>query len=479
MRLPRYAIATAEMLLIFPAVLFMAALFLRNVQPLQYEPARTAQQIVTWYVGPPRLGLWGTSHRSAIDGAGQRLRHARAQMESCACAAARCATDPRGARSAVSDSNHRRSHIDCRRHPGNCRPASTDRLDSDSLRHQLEAASHESFRGSMRDHGSFNSVHALSSNITEHGYSILFALVFAEAVGLPVPAALALLVAGASSLKGPLHLGLVLLTSLSALLLGDALLFLLGRYTGWWLLGLLCKLSLNPDSCILRSAESFHRHGRTMLLIAKFVPGINTLAPPLAGSMNMRFVQFFALDVAGASLYAVVWCGMGFLCSDFLAPLTNGYQTGSRILLWLGASAIAIYFGYHIWLLLKAGALGYVPRVSASEVARRLYSDLLGDMAVFDVRSHGYYSRKAYRVKGSIRLEPNALLEQTERLPRDKEIVLYCSCHREATSLRVARILQQHGFRSSVMKGGLRAWRKGGFPLETVPPDDVVLLPSF
>ena len=105
----------------------------------------------------------------------------------------------------------------------------------------------------MRDHGLFNSVHGLSSNITQHGYYILFALVFAEAMGLPVPAALALLVAGASSAKGPLQLGYVLLTSFSALLLGDALLFLLGRYTGWWLLGILCKLSLNPDSCILRS----------------------------------------------------------------------------------------------------------------------------------------------------------------------------------------------------------------------------------
>ena len=331
----------------------------------------------------------------------------------------------------------------------------------------------------MRDHGLFNSVHGLSSNITQHGYYILFALVFAEAMGLPVPAALALLVAGASSAKGPLQLGYVLLTSFSALLLGDALLFLLGRYTGWWLLGILCKLSLNPDSCILRSAESFHRHGRTMLVLAKFVPGINTLAPPLAGSMNMRFVQFLALDLAGASLYAIVWCGVGFLFSDFLAALTNGYQTGGRILLWLGALVIAIYSGYHIWLLLKAGALSYVPRVSASEVARRLYSDLHRDMAVFDVRSHGYYSRKAFRIKSSVRLEPNTLLAQTERLPKDKEIILYCTCQREATSLRVARMLQEHGFRSSVIKGGLRAWRKGGFPLETVPPDDVVLLPSF
>jgi rhodanese-related sulfurtransferase len=216
-----------------------------------------------------------------------------------------------------------------------------------------------------------------------------------------------------------------------------------------------------------------------MLVLAKFVPGINTLAPPLAGSMNMRFFQFWLLDLAGASLYAVAWCGAGFLFSDFLGSLTNGYQAGGRILLWLVALAAAIYFGYHVWLLVRAAALSYVPRVSASEVARRLYSELHGDMVVFDVRSHGYYSNKASRVKGSVRLEPNTILQQTASLPNDKEIVLYCTCHRQATSMRVARILQQQGFRSSVIKGGMRAWKKGGFPLETVPADDLVLLPTF
>jgi membrane protein DedA with SNARE-associated domain/rhodanese-related sulfurtransferase len=322
-------------------------------------------------------------------------------------------------------------------------------------------------------------VYALSSNIAQHGYSILFVLVLVEALGLPVPAAMALLIAGASSAKGPLNIAFVLLTGWVALLLGDTLLFLLGRSTGWWLLGILCKFSLNPDSCILRSAESFYRHGQKMLVFAKFVPGINTIAPPMAGSMNMRFSRFFALDLAGASLYVVAWCGAGFLFSDFLATLTNGYRIGGRVLLWLGASAIIIYFGYRIWLLMKVGRLSYVPRVSVSEVARRFYSDIHRDMVIYDVRSHGYYSKKASRVKGSLRLEPNTLLQTKETLPRDKEIVLYCTCQGAATSVRVARILQQHGFRTAIIKGGLRAWKKAGFPLETVPPDDVVLLPTF
>jgi membrane protein DedA with SNARE-associated domain/rhodanese-related sulfurtransferase len=317
------------------------------------------------------------------------------------------------------------------------------------------------------------------ADITQHGYSILFALIFAEALGLPLPSALALLVAGAASAKGPLELKFVLLASFAARLLGDVLLFLLGRYTGWWLLGILCRISLNPESCILRSAESFYRHGRTLLVFAKFVPGINTLAPPLAGSMNMRFIRFFPLDLAGTALYILTFTGAGFLFSDLLATLTHGYQAVSHALVWLVALGIAAYLGYHIWLLLRARRLSYVPRVSASEVARRFYSDHHQDMALYDVRSHGYYDNKAFRIKGSLRLEPNTLLQQIESLPKEKEIILYCTCQREATSLRVARVLQQNGLRSSVIKGGLRAWKKAGFPLETVPADDIVLLPTF
>jgi membrane protein DedA with SNARE-associated domain/rhodanese-related sulfurtransferase len=323
------------------------------------------------------------------------------------------------------------------------------------------------------------SLHSLPSNLVQHAYSILFAIIFGQAIGLPIPAPLALLVAGGSSAKGPLNFGFVLLSSFSALVVGDVLLFFLGRYTGWWLLGILCRLSLNPDSCILRSAESFRRHGRLMLVFAKFVPGINTLAPPLAGSMNMRSVQFLALDLLGAAIYTLAWCGAGFLFSDFLDQVTSGYQAGSRIFMWLIAVAVGFYVAYHIWLLLKAGRLSYVPRVSAAEVARQFYSDLHHDMVVFDARSHGYYNKKTFRIKGSVRLEPNTLLEHIDELPKDKEIVLYCTCQREATSFRVARILQQRGFRSSVIRGGLRAWRRAGFPLELVPPEDVVLLPTF
>src|SRR6185369_828103 len=140
----------------------------------------------------------------------------------------------------------------------------------------------------------------LLTGLAQHGYTILFAAVFLETIGLPIPAAIALLIAGGACARGTLSPPLALGGAFATMLAGDTLMFVLGRYTGWWLLGLLCRLSLNPESCILRSADSFYKRGRTLLVVAKFVPGINTMAPPLAGSMNMRWTQFVALDASGA-----------------------------------------------------------------------------------------------------------------------------------------------------------------------------------
>src|SRR5579862_2974769 len=173
------------------------------------------------------------------------------------------------------------------------------------------------------------------SALAAHGYSIIFVTVFLEAIGLPLPAALALLIAGGASARGALQGSYALGGALLAMIAGDTLMFVMGRYTGWWLLGVLCRISLNPESCILRSADSFYRRGRALLVVAKFIPGINTMAPPLAGCMNMRLTQFLALDLAGAALYSGAYFGAGFLFSGVLAAITRGYQTFGRVVGWL------------------------------------------------------------------------------------------------------------------------------------------------
>jgi membrane protein DedA with SNARE-associated domain/rhodanese-related sulfurtransferase len=317
------------------------------------------------------------------------------------------------------------------------------------------------------------------SLIGRHGYSVVFLIVFLEAIGMPVPAALALVAGGAAAASGILRAPAVLLLAVAAMLLGDSLLYILGSYMGWALLGFLCKVSTNPETCILRSAESFYKRGRATLLIAKFVPGLNTMAPPLAGSMRMPFGQFMGLDIAGAFFYALAYGGVGFLFRDFVAAITRGFLAAGHIVEIVVAAALIVFISYRAWQYWQHRVYRIVPRVQVTELAKKLQSEEAEKILVVDVRSHGYYDSGAARIQGSIRIEPNNLLREVETLPKDKDIYMYCTCLREATSSRVAHLLREHGFSAFVIVGGLTAWRKAGHPMETVPGSDLVHLPTF
>jgi membrane protein DedA with SNARE-associated domain/rhodanese-related sulfurtransferase len=322
-------------------------------------------------------------------------------------------------------------------------------------------------------------VDTLNAALAHHGYSILAAIVFLEAIGVPVPAAVALLIAGGAAAHGVLQTQYVLGVALLSMLAGDTLMFLLGRYTGWWLLGLLCRISLNPESCILRSADSFYRRGRTLLVIAKFIPGINTMAPPLAGSMNMRLMTFLRLDLAGAVLYAGSYFIVGFVFSGALQAVTKGYDSVGRVAGWAVMALVIAYLLFRVWLWAKGRALSAVPFAAPADVHR----DMAAGAPVYDVRSHGYFDPKATRIQGSRRLDPNALHQSETELPAEGTVFVYCTCVRQATSTRVARelqaMLQSKAVRVTVIEGGLRAWIKAGLPVEGVPPGEVAMLPVF
>jgi membrane protein DedA with SNARE-associated domain/rhodanese-related sulfurtransferase len=319
----------------------------------------------------------------------------------------------------------------------------------------------------------------MNSLLAQHGYSLLIATVFLEAIGVPVPAALALIIAGGAAARGALQVPNAFAAALLAMLAGDTLMFLLGRYTGWWLLGILCRISLNPESCILRSADTFYRRGRTLLVFAKFVPGINTMAPPLAGSMNMRLAAFLRLDAAGALLYIGAYFGVGFVFSGALAAVTRGYDEAGRVLGWIVMALLAVFLAFRVWLWVKARALGAVAFTNPADVAR----DMAAGAYVYDVRSHGYFDTKAMRIQGSRRLDPHALHQSGIELPEAGLVYVYCTCVRQATSTRVAqelrKMLQEKGIRVTVIRGGLRAWVKAGLPVEGVPRDELAILPAF
>jgi len=325
---------------------------------------------------------------------------------------------------------------------------------------------------------------SLLAAVQNHGYAATAAILLLSACGLPLPISVVLLTAGAAAHAGSLNLALVILCAAAAALTGDTILYLGGRFTGWWLLAGLCRVSLNPETCIFGSARSFYRRGPRTLLFAKFVPGLATVAAPLAGSLNMRLTRFLRLDACGVLFYTATWSTAGYLCAPFLRVIVAwvvrvGHLTAATV-----SGALLLYV---LWLLgssLHENRFSNIERIAAEELHERMKAPSHDRVVVIaDVRSHGYYDPRAQRIKNSIRVEPNRLREELEALREfmapECEIYLYCSCARDATSVRVARELERENCATKVITGGLKAWIKAGGPLEPVPPADVEHLPRF
>jgi membrane protein DedA with SNARE-associated domain len=263
-------------------------------------------------------------------------------------------------------------------------------------------------------------------HILEHyGYIALVLMVFFEAIGLPIPAAIALVTAGAAAAWKTLSLGYVVLFSVAPIVMGDSILYFLGRKSGWWLLGVLCRVSMNPETCILRSAESFYKRGRMTLLFAKFIPGVNAMAAPLAGSMRMRYWQFLRYDVAGTTLYVLAYSIGGFAFSRVIRDVVRVFESVGRGIEAVLAIALLGYVAYRIWLYWTHRVYRVVPRVQVEQIVQKI--DAAEDLMILDVRSHGYYDAGAQRIRGSVRFEPNNMREAVKSLPKDKLIFLYCT----------------------------------------------------
>ncbi len=320
--------------------------------------------------------------------------------------------------------------------------------------------------------------------IEDHAYLATAALAFLSCIGLPAPCSVGLLMAGAAAHSGQLNLIRLLVVVWIAASAGDTVLYLGGRFTGWWLLAYLCRLTTNPEQCIFRSADYFYRRGPSTLLFAKFVPGLGTLAAPLAGSLNMRLGRFLRLDATGVVLYTSAWILAGYVCRGFIHEIEFrveqvGHLAVLVVLVLVVAYGVSCLFFY--W---RARRFASVERVAAADLHERIRTvdpDRL--IIIADVRSHGYYDPGMQRIKNSIRVEPHRLEEELvalrEFMAPECEIYLYCSCIREATSVRVAYMMNQQNCQTKVIEGGLRAWTKAGGALEPVPDHEMQHLPRF
>ena len=247
----------------------------------------------------------------------------------------------------------------------------------------------------------------LLSFIAPHGYALVFALLFAEAIGFPFPAALALVAAGAAVASHTLLGAGVLAAAMVGLMIGDIAQFWLGRRTGWALLGFLCRLSMNPETCMLRSAESFYKRGKLTLIVAKFVPGINTMAAPLAGSMKMRFWQFLRLDFLGALLYSVTYLAIGFVSRDFLVVTLNSFRAAGRAMEIAITVILLAYLAYRITQMMKYRKYNVVPRRRRQSNSARFWHRLMP----------ATFRSSTCAATGTMTSEPSASLDRSASSP--------------------------------------------------------------
>jgi membrane protein DedA with SNARE-associated domain/rhodanese-related sulfurtransferase len=322
--------------------------------------------------------------------------------------------------------------------------------------------------------------------IGHHGYVVLSIVLFSACCGLPLPLSVVFLTAGAAARGGSLNLGLVIACAWSAGLAGDTVMYLGGRYTGWWLLTEVCRFSMNQEACVFGSAHQFHKRGPRALLVAKFVPGLASVAAVLSGSLKMRVQRFLLLDGLGVLAYVTSWSVAGFVFAPFLRDAIRWVQRVAHVTAAMLGAIVVLYVLWLVLSLLRETRLSKVEKVAAKDLCQHLLTAKQDRLLIIaDVRSRGYYDPGMQRIKNSIRVDPGRLREDLEvleefMLPQpDCEIYLYCSCAHEATSMRVARMLERDNCRAKVIRGGLKAWVKAGGPVEPVPHDDVEHLPRF
>ncbi len=261
--------------------------------------------------------------------------------------------------------------------------------------------------------------------LVRYGGALLFGVVLAEQVGLPLPAVPLLLAAGTLAGSGAMSLGVALGLPVLASLLGDTLWYELGRRRGSQVLNLLCRISLEPDSCVRRTENLFVRHGVRSLLLAKFIPGLGTVAPPLAGIFGVSPPRFLLYDALGALFWAECFVGLGYLFSHQLERVAAyAARLGSTlVVLLVGAAAAYVLFKLVQRQRVIRGLR--VARITPEELRQML--DAGEDLMIVDLRHALEAEAVPYTIPGALRLAPEEVPHRHHEIPRDRDIILYCT----------------------------------------------------
>jgi membrane protein DedA with SNARE-associated domain/rhodanese-related sulfurtransferase len=302
-----------------------------------------------------------------------------------------------------------------------------------------------------------------------YAYLLIFLWVLVEQIGIPIPSIPVLLTAGTLSATHRVNLLYVTLAMLVACLISDSIWYALGRRYGNSVLKLLCRLSFEASTCVSKTEGYFSRRGSVTLLFAKFVPGLSTVAAPIAGQTGMSYPRFLAWDLGGSLIWGETFILAGYFFGDLA-------KKSAPFFAWLGHFAIFIFVAmvlgfvaHRVWKQRKFLQQVREMRLEPAELKEMLdISEKNGTTPPFivDLRHPLDYLPDPRVLPGALRVGPNEIKQHSEIIPRDRDVILYCTCPSEETSAKLALQLHKMGiYRVRPLRGGFDGWKQAGYPL--------------
>jgi membrane protein DedA with SNARE-associated domain len=268
-------------------------------------------------------------------------------------------------------------------------------------------------------------LHQSIAEIARHGYIVLFAWITAEQLGAPMPAAPILIAAGILSAAGQLAFGTAFFLATFGCLIGDSVWYMVGKRRGSAVLHFICKISLEPDTCVRRSSDFISRYGSRSLLFAKFIPGVSAVAVPLAATSGISLLSFVAYDLIGNLLYVAGYLAVGRLLGDRVDKLSGfigPVRSASLALAILVALAI---LGWRFYQRRRFRQDLNIARIPPEQLRELITSEQ--HPYVVDLRHVLDMIADPRIIPGAIRLTPDELSARQNEIPRDREIILYCT----------------------------------------------------
>lgn len=299
--------------------------------------------------------------------------------------------------------------------------------------------------------------------IEQYGLAAVFVNILAEQLGLPIPAYPTMVVTGALLDRGNYSLPMLLGAAFSAALIADFTWYMTGKRYGRRVMKTLCRISLSPDSCVRQTESLYTRWGAPSLLVAKFVPGFNSIGSALAGTVGTRLWQFILFDGLGILLWAGSAIYLGSLFQTTIDDLLGILEQLGKWGLMLIAIALGAFVANKWWQRYRFIKSFRMARISAEELNSLKSSG--ANPTVIDVRPA--HAQRDGRIPGAITIP----LEEVDAFVLDTspggEIVVYCACPHEASAAMLAKRLMQKGFtKVRPLHGGIDAWMEAGYPVD-------------